>query len=157
LGAQAFVDHHRWSKQIGLILNYEARGSSGQSYILIETNVENRKLLTAFSASKPNFPTANYLMFSIYKKLSNNIDLTIFHENENISGFNFAFIGDHLDYHIAKDSYERLNKTSLLHQADYFTTSLNYFSNLNITNLHYDEDFVFLNFPFIKLLSDPFS
>jgi hypothetical protein len=66
-------------------------------------------------------------MYSIYKKLPNDTDLTVFRKDANINGFNFAFIGDHFNYHTAQDSYERLDRESLLHQADYFTTSLNYF------------------------------
>ena len=157
LGAQAFVDEHPWTKDIGLVLNFEARGSGGPSYMLMETNGKNSTLLAEFLAAKPNFPAANSLMYSIYKKLPNDTDLTVFREDANINGFNFAFIGDHFDYHTAQDTYERLDRETLLHQADYFTTSLNYFANSNLENLNSDEDFVYVNFPFLKLLTYPFS
>jgi hypothetical protein len=157
LGAKAFVDAHSWTKDIGLILNFEARGSGGPSYMLMETNGKNSKLLSEFLATKPNFPAANSLMYSIYKKLPNDTDLTIFREEANISGFNFAFIGDHFDYHTAQDSYERLDRETLLHQADYLTSSLNYFSNSDLTDFNSDKDFVYVNFPFIKLITYPFS
>ena len=157
LGAQAFVDTHTLTKDVGLILNFEARGSGGPSYVLMETNGKNSNLLSEFIAAKPNFPAANSLMYSIYKKLPNDTDLTVFRDDANINGFNFAFIGDHFDYHTAQDSYERLDRETLLHQADYFTTTLNHFSNCNLENLNSDEDFVYVNFPFIKLLSYPFS
>ncbi|QNM84972.1 M28 family peptidase [Polaribacter pectinis] len=157
LGAQAFVDAHKWTKDIGLVLNFEARGSGGPSYMLMETNGKNSKLLSEFIAAKPNFPATNSLMYSIYKKLPNDTDLTVFREDADINGFNFAFIGDHFDYHTAQDSYERLDRETLLHQADYFTTSLNYFSNSDLSNLNSDEDFVYVNFPFSKLLTYPFS
>ncbi|WP_375240270.1 M28 family peptidase [Polaribacter sp.] len=157
LGAQAFVDQHSWAKNVGLVLNFEARGSGGPSYMLMETNGKNSKLLSEFLATKPNFPAANSLMYSIYKKLPNDTDLTVFRESGNINGFNFAFIGDHFDYHTAQDSYERLDRETLLHQADYFTTSLNYFANASLSNLNSEEDFVYVNFPFIKILTFPFS
>ena len=157
LGAQAFVDNHPWTKDIGLVLNFEARGSGGPSYMLMETNGKNSKLLSEFLATKPNFPAANSLMYSIYKKLPNDTDLTVFREDAKINGFNFAFIGDHFDYHTAQDSYERLDRETLLHQADYFTTSLNYFSNSDLTNLNSEEDFVYVNFPIIKMATYPFS
>ena len=115
LGAQAFVDKHPWSKDVGLVLNFEARGSGGPSYMLMETNGKNSKLLSEFLAAKPNFPAANSLIYSIYKKIPNDTDLTIFREGANINGFNFAFIGDHFDYHTAQDTYERLDKETLLH------------------------------------------
>ncbi|TXD53548.1 MULTISPECIES: M28 family peptidase [unclassified Polaribacter] len=157
LGAQAFVNEHSWTADIGLVLNFEARGSGGPSYMLMETNGKNSKLLTEFLATQPNFPAANSLMYSVYKKLPNDTDLTVFREDADINGFNFAFIGDHFDYHTAQDSYERLDRETLLHQADYLTTSLNYFANSDLENLNSDEDFVYINFPFTNLLTYPFS
>ncbi len=157
LGAQAFVDEHPWTKNVGLILNFEARGSGGPSYMLMETNGKNSKLLSEFLAAEPNFPAANSLMYSIYKKLPNDTDLTVFRQDANINGFNFAFIGDHFDYHSAQDSYERLDRETLLHQADYLTTTLNYFAFSNLEDLNSEEDFVYVNFPFSKLLTYPFS
>lgn len=157
LGAKAFIDAHDWAKDVGLVLNFEARGSGGPSYMLMETNGKNSKLVSEFLAAKPNFPAANSLMYSIYKKLPNDTDLTVFREEANINGFNFAFIGDHFDYHTAQDSYERLDRETLLHQADYFTSTVNYFANADLTNLNSDEDFVYVNFPFVGLLTYPFS
>ncbi|MDG2193663.1 MAG: M20/M25/M40 family metallo-hydrolase [Polaribacter sp.] len=157
LGAKAFVDTHPWAKEVGLVLNFEARGSGGPSYMLMETNGKNGKLLSEFIKAKPNYPVASSLMYSIYKKLPNDTDLTVFRENANINGFNFAFIGDHFDYHTAQDSYERLDRETLLHQADYFTTMLNYFAYSDLQNLESNQDLVYVNFPFIKLLSYPFS
>lgn len=157
LGAQAFVENHPFAKNIGLVLNFEARGSGGASYMLMETNGKNKKILTEFLNSNPNYPAANSLMYSIYKKLPNDTDLTVFREKGNINGFNFAFIDDHFDYHTAQDSYERLNRETLQHQAEYFTTSLNYFSNSDLTNTNSDVDYIYVNFPFMKLLNYPFS
>jgi hypothetical protein len=157
LGAQAFVNQHPWIKNIGLVLNFEARGSGGPSYMLMETNGKNSKLLSEFLAAKSNFPATNSLMYGVYKKLPNDTDLTVFRQNANINGLNFAFIGDHFDYHTAQDSYERLDRETLLHQADYLTSSLNYFAFSDLENLDSNEDFVYLNFPFLKLLTYPFS
>lgn len=157
LGAQAFVENHPWAKDVGLVLNFEARGSGGSSYMLMETNGKNKTLLTEFLNANPNYPAANSLMYGVYKKLPNDTDLTVFREKGNINGFNFAFIDDHFDYHTKQDSYERLNRETLLHQADYFTTSLNYFANADLTNLNSDTDYIYVNFPFTKLLTYPFS
>jgi hypothetical protein len=157
LGAKAFVDKHPLAKNIGLVLNFEARGSGGPSYMLMETNNKNSKLLTEFIKAKPNYPAANSLMYSIYKMLPNDTDLTVFRENGNINGFNFAFIGDHFDYHTAQDSYERLDRETLLHQADYLMTTLNYFAFSDISNLESSADYVYTNFPLISLLHYPYS
>ena len=124
IGAQAFIDSSPLAKNIGLVINYEARGSGGPSYMLMETNGKNSQLLTEFIKAKPNYPVANSLMYSIYKMLPNDTDLTIFREYGDINGLNFAFIGDHFDYHTEQDSFERLDIETLIHQADYFTTTL---------------------------------
>lgn len=157
LGAQAFVDHHPWAKDIGLVLNFEARGSGGSSYMLMETNGKNKRLLEEFLRANPNHPAANSLMYSVYKILPNDTDLTVFREKGNINGFNFAFIGDHFDYHTAQDSYDRMDRSSLLHQAEYLMSCLDHFSKIDLALLDSDKDLVFVNFPIIKMLSYPFS
>lgn len=157
LGAKAFVDKHPLAKNVGLVLNFEARGSGGPSYMLMETNGKNSKLLTEFINANPTYPAASSLMYSVYKMLPNDTDLTVFRESGNINGFNFAFIGDHFDYHTVQDSYERLDRESLIHQADYLMTTLNYFSNSDLSNLNSTTDHVYANFPFIGLLHYPFS
>lgn len=157
LGAQAFVNHHEWAKDVGLVLNFEARGSGGPSYMLLETNGKNGKLLSEFVKADVGFPAANSLMYSIYKKLPNDTDLTVFREQGDIDGFNFAFIGDHFDYHTAQDSYDRLDHTTLWQQGDYLTKTLNHFAFSDLTNLKSEDDFVYVNFPIIKLLTYPFK
>ncbi|MBL4905707.1 MAG: M20/M25/M40 family metallo-hydrolase [Flavobacteriaceae bacterium] len=157
LGAKAFVNEHPWAKDVGLVLNLEARGSGGPSYMLMETNGKNGKLLTEFLKANPNYPAANSLMYSVYKSLPNDTDLTVFREDANINGFNFAFIGDHFDYHTARDTYERLDIATLAHQADYLTTMLNYFASSDLQNFESDQDFIYVNFPLMKFLTYPFS
>ncbi len=157
LGAEAFVHSHPYAKNIGLVLNFEARGSGGPSYMLMETNGKNSKLLKEFLKANPNYPAANSLMYSVYKMLPNDTDLTVFREGANINGFNFAFIGDHFDYHTAQDNYRRLDRSSLAHQKDYFVSNLNYFSEIDLSKLDSDADHVFVNFPFLGLLTFPFS
>jgi hypothetical protein len=157
LGANAFVNHHPWAKDVGLVLNFEARGSGGPSYMLLETNGGNKNLIEAFQQANTPYPVANSLMYSIYKMLPNDTDLTVFREDGNIDGFNFAFICDHFDYHTAQDSFERMDLNTFQHQASYLTATLNYFANSDLENLTADEDFVFFNFPYLGLVFYPFS
>ncbi len=152
LGAEAFVKNHKLIDNVGLVLNFEARGSGGPSYMLMETNGMNSKLISEFANANPRFPAANSLMYSIYKMLPNDTDLTVFREQANINGFNFAFIGDHFDYHTSLDTYERLDRNTLLHQADYFMSMVNHFSKSDLSNLNSDVDYVYANFPFLKLI-----
>lgn len=156
-GADLFVDKHEWLKDVGLVLNFEARGSGGPSYMLMETNRGNSKLISEFIAANPEFPVANSLAYSIYKMLPNDTDLTVFREDGDVEGFNFAFIDDHFDYHTQIDNYERLDRNTLAHQGSYFMPLLTYFSNADITNLKSLDDNVYFNVPFFKMVSYPFS
>ena len=113
-GARLFVKEHPWTKDIGLILNFEARGSGGPSFTLVETTDGNAALMDEFIKANPKYPVANSLAYSIYKKLPNDTDLTVFRKEANIQGFNFAFIDDHFDYHSALDTPERLDNNTLI-------------------------------------------
>ncbi len=156
LGAKAFVNKHPWAKEVGMALNFESRGTGGASYTLLETNGGNQKMIEAFQKAKPPYPVATSLMYSIYKMLPNDTDLTVFREEGNIDGFNFAFIDDHYDYHTQQDSYERIDLNTLQHQATYLMSLLSYFSENN-TELKATEDYVYFNVPLIGLIYYPFS
>jgi len=154
-GAALFVNQHPWAKDVGLVLNFEARGSGGPSYMLIETNGGNHNLIKAFKNANPDFPVANSLTYSVYKKLPNDTDLTRFREDGDIDGFNFAFIDDHFDYHTAMDNYERLDRETLEHQGSYIMPLLHYFSQADLNNLKSDIDDVYFNVPLFKVISYP--
>lgn len=147
-GAALFVTQHQWAKQIGVVLNFEARGTSGPSYMLMETNNGNSKMVDAFSNANTKFPVSNSLMYSIYKMLPNDTDLTVFREKGNIQGYNFAFIDNHFNYHTEQDNYQNLNKNTLTHQGEYLMPLLNYFANASLEDLNSNNDKVYFNIPF---------
>nr|WP_314895886.1 M28 family peptidase [uncultured Flavobacterium sp.] len=155
-GAALFVTKHNWAKEIGLVLNFEARGSSGPSYMLMETNKGNAGLVKEFAAANATFPVSNSLMYSIYKMLPNDTDLTVFREQGNIQGYNFAFIDDHFNYHTAQDNINHLNKNTLAHQGSYLMPLLNYFSNADLNTTQASEDYVYFTIPY-TFISYPFS
>ncbi|MGF1558534.1 MAG: M28 family peptidase [Flavobacteriaceae bacterium] len=156
-GADLFVDKHPWIKDVGLVLNFEARGSGGPSYMLIETNRGNARLIEEFTKADPDFAVANSLVYSLYKMLPNDTDLTVFREDADIDGFNFAFIDDHYDYHTVQDSYERLDRNTLAHQGSYLMPLLNYFSGSDLNDLKSLNDSIYFNVPFFRLVSYPFE
>ncbi|MEX0273255.1 MAG: M28 family peptidase, partial [Flavobacteriaceae bacterium] len=156
-GADLFVNQHPWAKEVGLVLNFEARGSGGPSYMLIETNGGNAHLIEEFTRASPQFPVANSLMYSIYKMLPNDTDLTVFREDGDIEGFNFAFIDDHFDYHTVRDNYERLDRNTLAHQGSYLMPLVSYFAQADLNGLKSDRDLVYFSFPFFGLVSFPFT
>ncbi|AXG68580.1 aminopeptidase S [Kordia sp. SMS9] len=146
-GAELFVNKHPWAKDVGLVLNFEARGSGGPSIMLLETNAGNAKLIKAFQNANLQYPVGNSLAYSIYKKLPNDTDLTVFREDGNIQGFNFAFIDDHYDYHTANDTPENLDFNTLTHQGAYLMPLLDYFSKQDLTQITTDEDLIYFNSP----------
>ena len=157
LGAQGFVDKHPWSKDVGLVLNFEARGSGGPVLMFVETNQGNQNLIRAFDRANTSRPFSNSLFYSIYKLLPNDTDLTIFRKNADVQGYNFAFIDDHFDYHTALDNYERLDRNTLQHQASYLMPALDYFSMADLNELSSETDLVFFNFPGMGMINYPFS
>jgi hypothetical protein len=155
-GAALFVTQHSWAKDVGLVLNFEARGSSGPSYMLMETNAGNAGLVKEFAAANAKFPVSNSLLYSIYKMLPNDTDLTVFRKNGNIQGYNFAFIDGHYNYHTAQDDIDHLDKNTLTHQGEYLMPLLNYFSNANLNSTQATKDDVYFSIPF-TFISYPFG
>jgi len=155
-GAALFVNQHPWAKDVGLVLNFEARGSSGPSYMLMETNKGNQALVKEFANAKAKYPVSNSLMYSIYKMLPNDTDLTVFREQGNIQGFNFAFIDGHYNYHTQQDDIQHLNKTTLSHQGTYLMPLLKYFSNIDLNSTQTTEDNVYFSVPF-GFINYPFA
>ena len=155
-GAALFVTQHNWAKEVGLVLNFEARGSSGPSYMFMESNAGNAGLVKEFSAANVKYSVSNSLMYSIYKMLPNDTDLTVFREEGNIQGFNFAFIDGHYNYHTAQDDVNHLDKNTLAHQGQYLMPLLNYFSNFDLNSTQNTEDNVYFTIPF-TFINYPFS
>jgi len=156
-GAKLFVNQHRWAKNAGLVLNFEARGSGGPSNMILETNGGNANLIKAFIDANPEYPVASSLMYSVYKMLPNDTDSTIFREDGDIDSFFFAFIDDHFDYHTANDTFENLDRNTLQHQGSYLLPLMHYFGNTDLSNLKAETDDVYVNFPFVKMIHYPFS
>lgn len=156
-GAKLFVQEHPWAKDVGLAINFEARGTSGPSNMILETNDGNANLIKEFVKANPKYPVASSLMYSIYKILPNDTDSTILRVDGDIDNFFFAFIDDHYNYHTANDTYYNLNRNSLAHQGSYLLPLLHYFADADLSNLKSDVDHVYFNFPFVKMVHYPFT
>jgi len=126
LGAQAFVSEHPWAHDAGVVLNFEARGTSGPS-IMFETSDRNGWLIKNFAEVAPH-PVANSLSYEIYKRLPAGSDLTIF-KRAGYSGLNFAFIEGFVNYHSSHDSVQNLNHGSMQQQGDYMLALAQQFGN----------------------------
>jgi hypothetical protein len=155
-GAALFVKQHLWAKEIGFAINFEARGTAGPAYMLMEVNKGNSTLVENFSNANVQYPVSNSLMYSIYKMLPNDTDLTVFRAQGKIQGLNFAFIDNHFNYHTQQDDVAHLDIKSLAHQGTYMMPLLYYFSNADLNNLDSNLDHVYFNTPF-NFINYPFS
>ena len=125
-GARAFVAGHPWAKDVGIVLNFEARGVRGPS-IMFETSNQNGWLISHFGQAASH-PVANSLSYEIYKRMPNNTDFTVF-RHAGYSGLNFAFIDGLAYYHTAFDSIENVEPGSLQHHGDYMLELAQEFGN----------------------------
>src|ERR1700681_4516018 len=115
LGAQAFVQHHRWAASVTAAVNLDARGTSGPS-LMFETGSANRWLMRLYSGAVSR-PLTNSLYYAIYQRLPNDTDFSVF-KAAGFQGFNFAFIGDVAHYHTPLDDAVHADADSLQQQGD---------------------------------------
>jgi len=155
-GAALFVTQNKWAKEIGVAVNFEARGTAGPAYMFMEVNQGNAEMIKGFSEANTKYPASNSLMYSIYKMLPNDTDLTVFREHGKIQGFNFAFIDDHFNYHTQQDDYAHLSHQTIEHEGTYLMPLLKYFSNADLAKLDSGEDYIYFNTPFF-FVTYPFS
>jgi hypothetical protein len=131
MGAQAFADEHPWAKDIGVVLNMEARGNSGPS-LMFETSDQNGWLIRELARSAPH-PVASSLLYEIYRALPNDTDLSVF-KRKGYAGLNFAFINGHAHYHSLADNLDQLDMHSLQHQGANALALARHFGNLDLQN-----------------------
>ncbi|HVG18162.1 MAG TPA: M28 family peptidase [Blastocatellia bacterium] len=132
LGAKAFVDEHPWLGDVGLVMNFEARGSGGP-VVMFETSSGNGWLIDEFARAAPH-PVASSLTYDIYKLLPNDTDLTIF-KRAGLPGLNFAYIEGVTQYHTLLDSLENTDADTRQHQGSYALALTKHFGNLNLENI----------------------
>lgn len=129
LGAKAFAESDPWAKDVGLVLNFEARGNGGGS-VMFESSDQNGWLIRGLAKSGVKVLTNSFLQ-EIYKAMPNDTDLTVF-KQAGYSGLNFAFINGHTHYHSLTDNFEQIDERSLQHQGSYALTLTRYFGNVSL-------------------------
>lgn len=131
LGAKKWVEEHSWAKDVDSVINLEARGTTGPSF-MFETSEESRWLVELISKHVTH-PFASSLYYEIYKILPNDTDFTVF-KRAGIEGFNFAFIGDVKNYHTLNDNYENADRGSLQHHGQNAWSLLQPLSEYDLSN-----------------------
>lgn len=130
-GARALVKDHPWAKDVGVALNFEARGTGGPAF-MFETTPGNGRLIESL-ANAVDHPTAASYMYDIYKRLPNDSDLTVFRE-AGIAGLNFAFINDAASFHTRVDDIQSLDERGLQHHGLYALGLTRELGNIDLTD-----------------------
>ena len=150
LGAAAFVREHPWAKDVGVTLNFEARGTTGRSN-MFETGPGNldvaRVLRTAGDVS------ATSLSVTVYRSLPNDTDLS----EVGVLGkpaLNFAFADGVERYHTAHDDVGNLNPGSVQHHGSQMLALARAFGNGPLPRPA-TGDAVFFDVPLLGLIVYP--
>lgn len=115
LGAAAYLRDPMARARTGVVINVEARGNQGPSF-LFQTSPGNARLIDLYAHSVPRYATSS-LYGEIYKFLPNDTDLTPFLQ-AGIPGYNFALVGNEAHYHTALDRRANIDPRSLQQHGD---------------------------------------
>ncbi len=127
MGAKAFVDYHPWLKDVGILINVEARGNFGVS-MSFEMNPENGWVVREFAKAAP-YPYANSMAYEIYKVMPNDTDFSMFRETP-VSGVNSATVEGLVHYHSMTDTPENISLGLVQHHGANMLGMTRHFGNL---------------------------
>lgn len=129
LGANAFVAENPASKDVGLLLNFEARGNSGP-VVMFETSGGNGGLIQQFAEAAPR-PLASSFFYEIYQRLPNDTDFTVL-KGLNAQGMNFAYVNGINHYHTQLDNIQEINLGSLQYEGSSALALVRDFGNADL-------------------------
>lgn len=142
-GANYFFTNHPDGQKVDFVLNFEARGVNGQSY-MFQTGVNNYELINQFK--KIDAPIrSNSMMNFVYDRMENNTDFSVY-KDAGFQGMNFSYIGGAYYYHTPYDNYDNIGMDGLQHHGEYLIASLKHFGNLDLSQLASDKDAVFFDY-----------
>ena len=153
LGAKSFAQKHPWAKDVGFAINFEARGTKGPSFTLVETNSGNANMIHIYANAGLKYPLGTSLFYSIYKRMPNDGDSRILREKLDINGFLFAFMDGHYNYHRSGDNYKNTSLKSVQHQGSYLLPLIDAFANTNLSKLKTNKNVVFFNVPIFGVIT----
>ncbi|MFT2007182.1 M20/M25/M40 family metallo-hydrolase [Pontibacter sp. 13R65] len=140
-GAYAFLEHP-WAKEVGVVLNLDARGNAGPS-MTFEFNKGNRWVVEQFAEAAP-YPFASSLMYEVYRLMPNNTDFTPFREAGYI-GMNSAAVDGFVHYHKMTDSPANLDRRTLQHHGSNLLTVARHLATTSLAAASATSDKVFFN------------
>jgi hypothetical protein len=150
LGAAAFVREHPWAKDVAFALNFEARGTSGRSF-MFETGPGNLDAVRQLRAARD--VTAGSVFVTIYRALPNDTDLSEL-SALGVPALNFAFADGVERYHTTRDDVQHLNPGSLQHHGQQLLRVATRVANEDLPRPK-TGDAVFFDLPMIGLVIYP--
>ena len=116
IGARNEMRHHRADyENVDLVLNLEARGTSGPA-LMFETS-SNNSAVAGYFLSHVKQPVAGSLLPSLYARMPNTTDMAAFIP-EGFTVLNIAAIGEAEHYHHATDAPRYVDHSTLQHYGD---------------------------------------
>lgn len=137
LGARAFLENHECVPRIGVVLNFEGRGSRGP-VLMFETGKRGTELTTMLGrASCRGFVSS--LFEEVYRRLPNQTDFAVF-QAAGLPGLNFAYVDGYTRYHSAGDTPDTVDPKTVQHQGEYALGMLRELGDADLARLNSTED-----------------
>jgi len=141
-GAMSFADSHALMQRVGIVLNMEARGTTGPS-VMFETGPNNLEQVSGYIQATSH-PVATSLIVEIYKRMPNATDYTIY-KDRGVPGLNYAFSQGVSLYHSSLDDLAHLDRGSLQHHGSNLLSVVRQFGNSDLTQLSATQDATYVD------------
>src|SRR5919107_5606159 len=128
LGAQAFVRDDRLDPRRSVVLNLEARGTSGPT-LMFQSSSDNTSVIPALASAQRPITSSGWE--ACYQLLPGDTDFSVF-GNAGFAGMNFAFFEGSARYHTLEDSPDNLDHASLQHMGSTVLATARHFSGQDL-------------------------
>src|SRR5215216_4225050 len=128
LGAQAFVRDDRLDPRRSVVLNLEARGTSGPA-LMFQSSSDNASVIPALASVQRPITSSGWE--ACYQLLPGDTDFTVF-RNAGFAGMNFAFFDRSARYHTPEDSPANLDHASLQHMGSTVLATARHFAGQDL-------------------------
>lgn len=115
MGAEAFFEQHPLARSVGVVLNLEASGTKGDSY-LFRTGSGNATLLELYKSSAA-YPRGTSFYNEVFRLLPSDTDLSV-PKRLGIPGVDFGFTGEKNHQHTPNDEIRNLSPTTIQHHGE---------------------------------------
>jgi hypothetical protein len=132
LGAQAFTADGAARVEIGVALNFDARGTHG-AVTMFDTSAHNAALIRALGVASPH-PIASSFISTLAAALPNDTDASVF-KRAGIPTYSFAYADGLEHYHRFSDTPGAMDPRSLAHGGSYALSLSRYFASGDLAQL----------------------